>query len=82
MRGSFVVLACSVGAAIGLIFLAMGWNLLTTIAAAVVCGLCYAPIFPTAAGIASTYFPKIFGTIFLAAGCEYRPHFRQKIDST
>jgi fucose permease len=71
MRGSFLVLACSVGATIGLIFLAMGWNLLTTIAAAVVCGLCYAPIFPTAAGIASTYFPKIFGTIFgvlMAAG--------------
>jgi fucose permease len=71
MRGSFLVLACSVGATIGLIFLAMGWNLLSTIAAAVVCGLCYAPIFPTAAGIASTYFPKIFGTIFgvlMAAG--------------
>jgi fucose permease len=30
----------------------------------VICGFCYGPIFPTTAGTASTYFPKIFGTVF------------------
>jgi fucose permease len=64
MRGSLLVLACAAGAIVGLIFLALAWNVNVAIAAAVICGLCYAPIFPTAAGIASTYFPEIFGTIF------------------
>ena len=64
MRGSLLVLACSAGAVCGLVLLALAWNVNVAIAAAVVCGLCYAPIFPTAAGIASTYFPEIFGTIF------------------
>lgn len=64
MRGSVLVLACTVGAVGGLALLALAWNVQVAIAAAVICGLCYAPIFPTAAGIASTYFPEIFGTIF------------------
>ena len=64
MRGSLLILACAAGAIVGLTFLALAWNVNVAIAAAVVCGLCYAPIFPTAAGIASTYFPEIFGTIF------------------
>lgn len=64
MRGSLLVLACAVGAIAGLVLLALAWNVNVAIAAAVICGLCYAPIFPTAAGIASTYFPEIFGTIF------------------
>jgi MFS transporter, FHS family, glucose/mannose:H+ symporter len=71
IRGSLVVAACSAGAVIGLVFLALGWNVQITIAAVVVCGLCYAPIFPTTTGIASTFFPEIFGTIFgllMAAG--------------
>ena len=71
IRGSIVVAACAAGAVIALVFLALGWNLQITIAAAVVCGLCYAPIFPTTTGIASTFFPEVFGTIFgllMAAG--------------
>jgi MFS family permease len=64
MRGSLLVLACAMGAIAGLALLALAWNVNVAIAAAVICGLCYAPIFPTAAGIASTYFPEIFGTIF------------------
>jgi fucose permease len=64
MRGSLLVLACAAGAIAGLVLLALAWNVNVAIAAAVICGLCYAPIFPTAAGIASTYFPEIFGTIF------------------
>jgi fucose permease len=64
MRGSLLVLACAMGAIAGLALLALAWNVNVAIAAAVLCGLCYAPIFPTAAGIASTYFPEIFGTIF------------------
>jgi fucose permease len=71
IRGSILVAACSAGAVIGLVILALGWNISATIAAVIVCGLCYAPIFPTTMGIASTYFPEIFGTIFgllMAAG--------------
>lgn len=71
IRGSIVVAACAAGAVVALVFLALGWNLQITIAAVVVCGLCYAPIFPTTIGIASTFFPEIFGTIFgllMAAG--------------
>ena len=30
----------------------------------VICGLAYAPVFPTTAGTASTYFPKLFATVF------------------
>jgi fucose permease len=33
-------------------------------AGAAICGLCYGPIFPTTAGTASTYFSRIFGTVF------------------
>ena len=60
MRGSLLILICAAGAIVGLIFLALAWNVNVAIAAAVICGLCYAPIFPTAAGIASTYFPGNF----------------------
>jgi MFS family permease len=66
-----VVAACAAGAVVGLVFLALGLNLQATIVAAVVTGLCYAPIFPTTAGITSSLFPEIFGTIFgllMAAG--------------
>jgi fucose permease len=64
MRGSLLILICALGAILGLSLLALAWNVPVAIVAAVICGLCYAPIFPTAAGIASTYFPEIFGTIF------------------
>jgi fucose permease len=33
-------------------------------AGAAICGLCYGPIFPTTAGTASTYFSRMFGTVF------------------
>jgi fucose permease len=71
VRGSVLVAVCSGGAVVGLVFLALGFNVQTAIAAAAVCGLCYAPIFPTTIGIASTFFPEIFGSIFgllMAAG--------------
>ncbi len=71
VRGSIVVAACAAGAVVGLVLLALGWNLQLTIAAAVIAGLAYAPIFPTTAGITSSLFPQIFGTIFgllMAAG--------------
>jgi MFS transporter, FHS family, L-fucose permease len=71
VRGSIVVAACAAGSVVGLVFLALGMNLQATIVAAVVTGLCYAPIFPTTAGITSSLFPEIFGTIFgflMAAG--------------
>jgi fucose permease len=71
VRGPIVVAACAAGAVVGLVFMALGWNLQTTIVAVVVTGLCYAPIFPTTAGTTSSLFPEIFGTIFgllMAAG--------------
>jgi fucose permease len=71
IRASVLVAVCAAGAVIGLVLLALGWNVQIAIAAAVVCGLCYAPIFPTTMGIASRFFPEIFGTIFgvlMAAG--------------
>ncbi len=71
VRGPIVVAVCAAGAVIGLVFLALGWNLQATIVAVVVIGLCYGPIFPTTAGITSSLFPEIFGTIFgllMAAG--------------
>lgn len=71
IRGSILVAACAAGAVIALVILALGWSLNAAIAAVIVCGLCYAPIFPTTMGIASSFFPEIFGTIFgmlMAAG--------------
>ena len=64
VRGSIVVAACAAGAVVALVLLALGMNLQLTIVAAVVAGLAYAPIFPTTAGITSSLFPQIFGTIF------------------
>jgi fucose permease len=64
VRGSIVVAACAAGAVVALVFLALGMNLAVTIVAAVATGLCYAPVFPTTAGITSSLFPEIFGTIF------------------
>jgi MFS transporter, FHS family, glucose/mannose:H+ symporter len=64
VRGPQLILGCAVGAVAGLSLLALAPNVLLATAGIVICGLCYAPVFPTIAGTASTYFARIFGTVF------------------
>jgi len=64
VRGPQLVLGCSVGALAGLVLTALAPNLGIAAAGIILCGLCYAPVFPTTAGTASTYFSQIFGTVF------------------
>ena len=64
IRGPQMLLGCSLGAILGLTLMALAPNLWMATAGIVVCGLCYAPVFPTTAGTASTYFSRIFGTVF------------------
>jgi len=64
VRGPQLVLGCSVGAIAGLLLMALAPNAVVAAAGIVLCGLCYAPVFPTTAGTASTYFAQIFGTVF------------------
>ncbi|MGA2629368.1 MAG: MFS transporter [Terriglobia bacterium] len=62
--GPKLVLGASVGAIVGLALTALVPSAPVAIAAIILCGLSYAPIFPTTAGTASTHFPHIFGTVF------------------
>jgi len=64
VRGSRLVLGASVGAVVGLFLLAVAPNVALATLGVLVCGLSYAPVFPTTAGTASTYFSKLFGTVF------------------
>jgi len=64
VRGPQLLLGCSVGAIAGLSLMALAPSVCVACAGIIVCGLCYAPVFPTTAGTASTYFARIFGTVF------------------
>ena len=64
VRGPQLLLGCSVGAIVGLTVMALAPNVWIAAAGIIVCGLSYAPVFPTTAGTASTYFSRIFGTVF------------------
>ena len=64
VRGPQLVLGCSVGAIAGLLLMALAPNVWIATAGIILCGLSYAPVFPTTAGTASTYFARIFGTVF------------------
>ncbi len=64
VRGPQLVLGSAVGAIIGLVLIALASNVVMVAAGAAICGLCYGPIFPTTAGTASSYFSRIFGTVF------------------
>jgi fucose permease len=64
VRGPRLVLGAAMGAVIGLLILALAPSLPVAWVGIVVCGLSYAPVFPTTAGTASTYFSKLFGTVF------------------
>jgi FHS family glucose/mannose:H+ symporter-like MFS transporter len=64
VRGPQLLLGCSVGAIVGLLLMVLAPNMPVAAAGIILCGLCYAPVFPTTAGTASTYFSRIFGTVF------------------
>ena len=64
VRGPQLVLGCSIGAIAGLLLMVLAPNVLLATTGIILCGLAYAPIFPTTAGTASTYFSRIFGTVF------------------
>ena len=64
VRGPQLVLACSVGAIAGLLLMALAPNVMIATAGIILCGLSYAPVFPTTAGTASSHFARIFGTVF------------------
>jgi fucose permease len=64
VRGPQLVLACSLGAVAGLLLMALASSVWMATAGILLCGLSYAPVFPTTAGTASTYFARIFGTVF------------------
>lgn len=64
VRGPRLVLGASFGALVGLLLMALAPNAQVATAGIVICGLSYAPVFPTTAGTASTYFSKLFGTVF------------------
>lgn len=64
VRGPKLLLGCCAGAITGLALMALAPNVGVAAAGIVLCGLCYAPVFPTTAGTASTYFSRIFGTVF------------------
>jgi fucose permease len=64
VRGPQLLLGCSLGAITGLLLMALAPNVVIATAGIVLCGLSYAPVFPTTAGTASTYFARIFGTVF------------------
>jgi len=64
VHGPRLVLGASIGAVVGLLLLALAPNVPVAIAGIVICGLSYAPVFPTTAGTASTYFSRLFGTVF------------------
>jgi FHS family glucose/mannose:H+ symporter-like MFS transporter len=64
VRGPQLVLGCSFGALAGLLLMALASNVWIATAGIVICGLSYAPVFPTTAGTASTYFARLFGTVF------------------
>jgi FHS family glucose/mannose:H+ symporter-like MFS transporter len=64
VRGPQLLLGCSLGAIVGLLLMTLAPNVWMATAGIILCGLCYAPVFPTTAGTASTYFSRIFGTVF------------------
>ena len=64
VRGTRLVLGAALGATLGLALMALAPSVAAVTVGVVICGLSYAPVFPTTAGTASTHFPKLFGTVF------------------
>jgi FHS family glucose/mannose:H+ symporter-like MFS transporter len=64
VRGPSLVLYAAFGAILGLVLMAIAPSVPIATAGILLCGLSFAPVFPTTAGTASTYFSRIFGTVF------------------
>jgi fucose permease len=64
VRGPKLLLGAALGAVCGLAVVVMADSVAVASVGIVICGLTYAPVFPTTAGTASTYFPKLFATVF------------------
>jgi fucose permease len=64
VRGPNLLLGAALGAVGGLLVVATAHSVAVAAVGVVICGLAYAPVFPTTAGTASTYFPKLFATVF------------------
>jgi fucose permease len=64
VRGPLLVVGCAVGAILGLLLTVMARDFRMATVGIIIVGLTYAPVFPTTVGTASTYFPRIFGTVF------------------
>jgi FHS family glucose/mannose:H+ symporter-like MFS transporter len=64
LRGPRLVLGASLVATVGLAIMAIAPSVTVATVGIVICGLAFAPVFPTTAGTASTYFSKLFGTVF------------------
>lgn len=64
VRGPILVLASSALAMVSLLIITLAQNIPMAAVGVVLCGLSFAPVFPTTAGTASTYFPRLFGTVF------------------
>ncbi len=64
VRGTHLLMGAALGAVCGLLVVATAHSVGAATAGIVICGLAYAPVFPTTAGTASTYFPKLFATAF------------------
>ena len=64
VRGPRLLIGASLGAVCGLFVVIMAHSVAVATVGIIICGLTYAPVFPTTAGTASTYFPKLFATVF------------------
>jgi len=64
VRGPHLLLGAALGSVCGLLVFATAHSIVVAAVGIVICGLTYAPVFPTTAGTASTYFPKLFATAF------------------
>jgi len=64
VRGPNLLLGAALGAVGALVVVATARSTVAATVGIVICGLTYAPVFPTTAGTASTYFPKLFATVF------------------
>jgi len=64
VRGPRLLLGAALGAVCGLCVVVLANSVVVASVGIVICGLSYAPVFPTTAGTASTYFPKLFATVF------------------
>jgi len=64
VRGPNLLLFASLGAVAGLLLVALAQSVTVAAMGILICGLSYAPVFPTTAGTASTYFRNLFATVF------------------